>query len=142
MRIGERLTEHRFIGMFGRGQPPGTQVQAIEPRLARCRQRQHLRLDRIVEARHRQIAQRNQPALRMRHPGDLRDARQQRLRCALAASPDIGHGVIAIEALARALQRGISGMRHHQIGDAGGDHQRNGDGLSAQMPQIANRLFV
>ena len=121
---------------------PAAQVQAVLRRLAGVGQRLHHRLDRFVKVRQLDLGPGDQPGL------DLIDARQfgyalrQGTGGALDLGPDVGEAVVAVQAVARVLERTERGGRHHQHGYARGDHQRDCQRLPAHVPQVAQRLAV
>lgn len=76
------------------------------------------------------------------HSRDGRQARAQVHRRTLDAGEHVGQAVVAIETVARALQRLVHREHAHETGHADGHHHRDGDHLRAQALEVAPEFGV
>ena len=134
VRFGKRRADDDFARRPRRGQAAALQKQAVLPRHAIIRQRLHPRLRRFGKTVQRQLRARHQPRLHLGNARNLGEPRQHCLRHTLRLHPNLRKARLAIKRIARIAQRQERRLRHHQHGDAGSNHQGNGERLAAHPP--------
>ena len=76
------------------------------------------------------------------HAGDLRQASEHRARRAVEVHEDVGEAGLGEEGVARGLERAVEGHEGHQLRDAAGHHQRDGDTWPLSRPRSRKQLAV
>ena len=118
VRLRKRVADQHFVVRERRRHAPGAQIQAVERRRARIRQRDHSSLNRFVEAGHLQLGGSQYTRLHFGNAGRFGNPRSHGFGRTLESGPQISKAVVLIQPRTRVAQRIERGLRHDQHGNA------------------------
>ena len=142
MGLGEVLAGHDLQTAPPLRKPPLAQEDRVDGRLAATRQRHDHARRRLGHAGDIEQHRLDDAELRRGDARDGADDGAERFRRARRGGEDIAEAVALVVGAARLLKRAIGADRQDQRRHSAGKHQRDGERLRPEPPEIAQQLDV
>ena len=140
--LDERLAGEHLVVAAERELPAAADVDLIERRLARHRQRDQLPHGRLVEPRHVERHVFDDPRFELRDAGHLLEPIDDRIGRALDAGEHFREAIAFVKRRPRHFERMQNRPRVDERGHAGRDHQRDRKHLPLHLRHVAEQLAI